>query len=126
MKRSKAISLTLIATVSLCLQGCSHKQATNRELYESKQKCIEDWGSEQECEEDKNTRYYYGPHYYYRGGRPLYFPRGGDDPVPVADSAKFSKVAEGAKSGSSLSRVTSTHVSRGGFGRLGSFHGSGS
>jgi uncharacterized protein YgiB involved in biofilm formation len=126
VKRSRTITLSLIATLSLGLQGCSSKQATSRELYESKQKCIEDWGSEQECEEDKNTRYYYGPHYFYSGGRPLYFPRGSDDPVPVGNHAGFSKVAEGARSAHSTSRVTSTHISRGGFGRLGSFHGSGS
>lgn len=126
MKRSRTITLSIIATVSLGLQGCSHKQTTSRELYESKQKCIEDWGSEQECEEEKTSRHYYGPHYFYRSGRPLFFPRGGDDPVPVADSAKFSKVAEGSRSGHSINRVTSTHISRGGFGRLGSLHGSGS
>ena len=126
MKRSRTITLSLIATLSLGLQGCSSKQATSRELYETKQQCIEDWGSEQECEEDNNTRYYYGPHYYYRSGRPFYFPRGNDEPVPVADSARFSKVAEGGRSGRSISRVSSTHISRGGFGSLGSFHGSGS
>ena len=126
MKRSRTITLSLIATLSLGFQGCSHKQATSRELYESKQKCIEDWGSEQDCEEDKNTRYYYGPHYFYRSGRPLYFPRGNEEPVAVPDSAKFSKVPEGARSGHSTSRVTSTHISRGGFGSTGSSHGSGS
>lgn len=126
MKRSRTITLTLIATLSFGLQGCSQKQATSRELYETKQKCIEDWGSEQDCEEDKNTRYYYGPHYFYSGGRPLYFPRGGDNPVPVGNHARFSGVPEGARSRHSTTRVTSTHISRGGFGRLGSFHGSGS
>ncbi len=123
MKRSKQIALALIASISITA-GCSEKVPTSREVYKSRQACIEDWGTPEECQEDNTQRgYYHGPHYIYMGGYPYYYRTGYDDPMPVSRSAKFASVAEGSSSSLSAHRISS-NISRGGFG--GAFHGSSS
>jgi uncharacterized protein YgiB involved in biofilm formation len=126
MKRSKRIALTLLASASLAACGCSSEQATQREIYASKEKCVEDWGGDDKCEEGSGGRHYVGPHYIFRGGYPYYFPRGGGDPVPLSRDARFSGVQPGMKSPHSAGTLSTTHVSRGGFGRSSSLHGGGS
>jgi uncharacterized protein YgiB involved in biofilm formation len=124
MKRSKKIALTLLASVSLVACGCNQEQMTRREVYKTKQQCIDDWGSDDACEPDRSGGYY-GPHYIYRGGSAYYFPRGSVDPVPVAGNAKFANVHEGMRSNQSVGTISDRHISRGGFGRSSLFHGSG-
>ena len=126
MKRSKKIVLTLIASASLGAYGCSSEQATHREIYASKEKCIEDWGTKENCEEDKKYGTYYGPHYYHSGGGIYYFSHGSDNAVRLGDNARFSSIKQGMKSPNSFSSFSSTKVTRGGFGRSSSFHGGGS
>ena len=125
MKRSKTITLSLLATLSLTLGGCSSQQSTKREIYQTKQDCLEDWGTEESCEEDKTNRVYHGPHYFYRGGYPYYFRSGMDDPMPVDRRARFSSVPEGGQSMKSAGSLSSARTIRGGFGRASSFHGFG-
>jgi outer membrane biogenesis lipoprotein LolB len=43
MKRSRTITLTLLASATVLLTACGSDQATTRELYSSKEKCVEDW-----------------------------------------------------------------------------------
>lgn len=126
MKRSRKIVLTLIASASLGAYGCSSEQATQREIYTSKEKCIEDWGTQENCEENKTYRTYYGPHYYRSGGGIYYFPHGSDKSALLGNNARFSSVAPGMKSPNSFSSFSATKVIRGGFGRSSSFHGGGS
>lgn len=121
MKRSRTITLTLLASATVLLTACGSDQATTRELYSSKEKCVEDWGSEDDCEVTANNRYH-GPHYYWYGGRPYYFSRGGGDPKPVT-TGRMATLREGGRSSNSIGSISST-VSRGGFGGSSSFHGS--
>jgi len=124
MKRSKEVVLVLIASASLAACG-PDTQETRREVYASRDNCAEDWGGDK-CEEQAGGRGYWGPHYYYLGGRTYYFPRGSDNPVPAGQDVRFSSVPPGTRSARSLGTVTSSHIVRGGFGRTGSYHGSGS
>ena len=124
MKRSKEIALTLLASVSLVAGGCSQEQMTKREVYKTRQQCIDDWGSEEECEQDRSGGYF-GPHYVYWGGHPYYYPRGSVDPVPVRGNAQFAGVREGMRSAYSAGTISDRHITRGGFGKSSSFHGTG-
>jgi uncharacterized protein YgiB involved in biofilm formation len=123
MKRSRTITLTLLASAAVMLTACSDSQETKRELYSSKERCVEDWGSEDKCEPAESGRYH-GPHYYWYSGRPYYFPRGSTDPQPV-NTGRFAGLREGGTSSHSIGSVKSS-VSRGGFGSSSSFHSSGS
>jgi uncharacterized protein YgiB involved in biofilm formation len=125
MKRSKRIALTLLASASLAAYGCSSEQATHREIYSTREKCVEDWGGDDKCEEGDGGSHYVGPHYIFRGGYPYYFPRSGGDPVALGRDAKFSGIHPGMKSPQSAGTL-STSVTRGGFGRSASLHSGGS
>lgn len=124
MKRSKEISLILIASASFVSCGAPSSE-THRELYANRQKCQEDWGSEDRCEEQREGRYY-GPRYIYSGGRPFYYPRNSEKPVPLGQQGQFSRLSPGMKSLNSSGTFTTSHISRGGFGRIGSFFSGGS
>jgi uncharacterized protein YgiB involved in biofilm formation len=123
MKRSKEITLILIASASLAACG-PQSQDTRREIYASREKCQEDWGSGENCEQQGS--YYQGPHYYYRGGNLYFFRRGFDQAQPDNPAAKFSHLPPGKPSLNSAGSFTTSHISRGGFGRIGSFFRSGS
>ncbi len=123
MKRSRKIALTLLASISLTATGCSQQQPTQREIYLTRENCVQDWGSEANCEPSTTGTAYFGPQYYYRGGYPYYFPKDRDEPVPVDRNARFSQLAPGQKSQLSAGTMTATHISRGGFGRASAFHG---
>ena len=123
MKRSGAITLTLLTSAAVLLTACSREQATKREVNPNKGKCVQDWGSEDKCE-STTTGHYYGPHYYWNSGRPYYFPQGGGDPEP-ARTGHMSSLAPGGHSSNSISSISSS-VSRGGFGHSSSSHSSGS
>jgi uncharacterized protein YgiB involved in biofilm formation len=128
MKRSRKITLTLIASISIAACGGTDEQATKREIYKSKEECKEDWGGEENCEETVTTgghRSYHGPHYFYSSGRPYYFPRGSETPMPAGSHMNFSGVSEGMSSAKSSGHVASTHITRGGFGGSSSSHSSG-
>ena len=127
MKRSKKITLTLIASISLVACG-DESQPTKRAVYANKQDCIGDWGNEKDCEEvlQQGARSYYGPHYFYNYGRPYYIPSGSQDPKPVSSTAAFSRVSEGMQSSTAIRSIHTSSVARGGFGAHASSHGSGS
>lgn len=127
MKRSRKITLTLIASISIAACGGDSEQATRREIYKSKEECLKDWGDDDNCEETYSSghRSYHGPHYFYSSGSPYYFRRGETSPTPVGSHMNFSRVGEGASSSFSSGRVSSTHISRGGFGGSSSSHSSG-
>ena len=102
MRRSLNITLALIGAVALA--GC---QPENRSVYKSREDCLKDWGSGQECEEiNENNRHYGGsahPLGYYYG--PRY--RGSAGSMVGTPSAHAVSVA------------------RGGFGSSAGFHGGG-
>jgi len=123
MKRSRVISLTLLASATVLLTACSSEQATKREVYQNKQKCVEDWGSDDKCEVT-SSGHYYGPHYYWSSGRPYYYPHGGGTPE-LAQTGRISSLTQGGRSANSISSISGS-VSRGGFGHASSSHSSGS
>ncbi len=131
MRRSKQITLSILATVVLTT-GCSGEPkqlSLNREQYKSKEDCLNDWNSEQDCEEvrDQRLRGWYGPRYFYWRGYPYIYHGPDRDPTPVGNAARFSRVAEGQRSAFSAGRTTSMgHLTRGGFGSSGASHSSSS
>lgn len=124
MKRSKEVALVLIATASLVACG-PDTQSTRREYYASREKCQEDWGSDK-CDEDPQRGIYTGPHYFYYGGHPYYFPRGSDTPVQAGSGMRISALSEGMRSANTLGTVSDSHIVRGGFGKSSFSHGGGS
>ncbi|OQX08464.1 MAG: hypothetical protein BWK76_23555 [Desulfobulbaceae bacterium A2] len=125
MKRSRTITLTLLASVAVSLTACKSVQETKRELYNSRDRCVEDWGTGDKCEPSGAGGGYYGPHYYWHSsGRPYYYPSGASDPQPVSHG-RFASMREGSHSSHSTGTVKSS-VSRGGFGHSSSSHSSGS
>lgn len=101
-RSSLKISLVFIGVVALC--GCQQEQ---RNVYKSKEDCLQDWGGAQDCEEVTRENGYYGgahhPSGYYYG--PRYYGSGG------------------TRSGAPSVRAVS--VARGGFGSSLGFHGGG-
>lgn len=87
------ISLALIGLVTL--SGCGSDD--RRQVYRSKQDCLEDWGDDKGCEEAPRGSSHYGSGYWY-GPRWTGSPRYGSR------------------------AISSVPVSRGGFGRFGGFH----
>lgn len=101
--------------------GCGNQGIeTKRNLYESKDNCLKDWG-EDDCEEMPGGRYY-GPHYYYVGGRPWYFPRNASSPKEVESTKGFSRLAPHAASINAHSAASFSRTVRGGFGHFAGFH----
>ena len=96
MRRKSSLHVTLVLIGLVALSGCSDEK---RHVYRSKQDCMEDWGSDKDCEEAPagsrhyHTGYWYGPRW-----------------------SGSSYAGRGVRS------ISSVTVSRGGFGRLGSFH----
>jgi uncharacterized protein YgiB involved in biofilm formation len=126
MKKSRKITLTLIASACIAASACSSDQKTQRDVYASKDACANDWGSN-ECEQDNRGTSYHGPHYYYYGGRPWYFPRGSETPVETRPlQGAYNMRPGGLHSPNAVSSVTSSRTVRGGFGASSFFHGGGS
>ena len=125
MKKSRRIALTLIASACIAASGCGTDQKTQRDIYSSKDACANDWGSG-ECEPDTTGAGYYGPHYYYYGGRPWYFPRGYETPVETRPTQGAYNMRPGLHSTNAVSSITSSRTVRGGFGALSFLHGGGS
>ncbi len=105
MRRRSSIHITLVLAGTLAVTGCGKKE--ERHLYTSKQDCLDDWNNDpKNCEEVQkdspdhrsNAHYYYGP--WFRSGT----------------------VFSGGQGNRS---VRTASVSRGGFGSLSNFHGSG-
>lgn len=122
MKKSRKIVLTLIASACIMASACSSEQKTQRDVYSSKDACANDWGSS-ECEQDSTGRGYYGPHYYYYGGRPWYFPRGYETPVEARPTQGAYNMQPGMSSSHAVSSFSSSRTVRGGFGGSSLFHG---
>ncbi len=96
MKRRSTLHVSLVLIGVMGLAGCSEQK---RHVYRTKQDCVEDWGSEKDCEEPPAGSPYYHSGYWY--------------------GPRWSGSGSTWHGSRSISSVT---VSRGGFGRLGSFH----
>jgi hypothetical protein len=125
MKKSQKIVLTLIASACIMASACSSDQKTKRNVYASKAACADDWGGS-ECEPTSTGSDYHGPHYYYSGGRQMYYPMGHDAPVETRPSQGAYTMKSGMHSANAVSSFTSSKTSRGGFGHSSSSHSGGS
>lgn len=116
-KRSAHITLVLLGAAALA--ACDDQNG-RRDLYASKQDCVQDWGEQTKCEpapDSANTTgrshsgggYFWGPMYYGNSLRP-----GG------ASSSALSPARSGSRA------IGTSSVSRGGFGSSASAHSSGS
>jgi len=123
MKRSRQIGLTLLASLSLAACGDS-EEPTQVATYLTRQACVEDWGSDDDCDDDGDGRWR-GPRYYYLGGRPYYYAKKSCAAMAVPGSAQFSRLSMGSTSPRATS-TTAASVSRSGFGGRASFHGASS
>lgn len=96
MRRRSTLHITLVLVGVVALSACGEDQKRN--VYRTRQDCIEDWGSEKDCDQapvgSGHSGYWYGP--------------------------RWSAGGYSGRGGRAISSVT---VSRGGFGRFGSFHG---
>ena len=104
MKRRSSLNISLVLMGTLALAAC---QKEKRNVYNSKEDCMQDWGNDQNCEEITDNNNHYGGNYYTRGF--YYGPR-----YSGSDHA-----AAGMHSSRSIA------VARGGFGGFAGFHGGG-
>ena len=108
--RRSTASLTLVLISAAALQACGEdKQTETRDVYRTRADCQRDWGQDGEkCEPQHSgphSGYFYGPSYGY------------------GHSGSSTGSTMAPRSGSSA--VSSTTVSRGGFGSSASAHSSG-
>ena len=103
-KSSAYVTLALIGVLTGAGVVGYMSSDTKRDVYTSLDNCKQDWGDTSQCERVNDGRY--SSSYYYGPGYSGTSPRGGGS-------------AAGAHA------LTSTHVTRGGFGSLGAFHSSG-
>jgi hypothetical protein len=125
MKKSRRIALTLIASVCIATLGCSKEQKTKRDLYSSRDDCAKDWGSS-ECEPNTTGGSFYGPHYFYHGTSPMYFPRGSETAIATTPVQGVHNLTPGVHSPNAFSAIAASRTVRGGFGHSSSSHGGGS
>lgn len=97
MRRRSSLQISLVMIGLVALSACSDQK---RNVYRSKQDCVEDWGDDKKCEEAP-----YGSSYYHTG----YW---------------FGPRWSGSNTHFGRRSVGSVTVARGGFGHFGGFHSS--
>jgi hypothetical protein len=134
MKKSKSIILLIPPVLSTLLFnacGGSDTASTTRDVYQSKEECLKDWGDQELCEpmNDEDDREYrssggvfigrpfYGPSYY-SGDRSVIYKGKTISPTGTSTSLKPYSVTSrsSASSRSSISSPRSSSTSYGGFG----------
>lgn len=106
MKRRSSARITLVLVGTLALTtGCEKEQ---RNVYKSKEDCVQDWGQGEKCEEVTSYNSHYGGGYYMPG---YYY-----GPTYSQGASQF---------GAGMHSSRSISVARGGFGALAGFHGGG-
>ncbi len=118
-KRSRRISLALISSIAL-ISCAEEEQRTSRAIYNSRAECEQEWGvGDDKCY--SSGGYHYGPHFIFFGGRGFYYPYASG--VALNTAVQAPSTANFSSSGSLSTRgvVSSTGISRGGFGRSSGF-----
>ena len=113
-RASARITLVLIGAASMQACGDAPQEPMQRDLYDSRAKCVQDWGDEKKCEpinEGRNRGHYYGPAYTW--GR-------GSGYAPGGSEAETSKAVPKGRNA-----VGSHRVARSGFGSTSSARSSG-
>lgn len=107
-RSSREITLVLIGAASLASCGEPvQNQMAQRDVYEHRSQCVQDWGDEKKCEvvtQGPHRGYWYGPGYV--GAR--YAPSSNTSSKRIGTTIEPSSGSKGSASGS--------HVSRSGFG----------
>jgi len=116
-QRRSSARVTLVLLGAAALAACGQEEDTlRRDLYSSKEDCVQDWGDQLKCEERPATGYtsgyrqWYGPAYRY--GQYGSFSRN-------ATPGTVTEARPGSHS------IGTSHVSHGGFGASGAAHSSG-
>ncbi|MEO5357623.1 MAG: hypothetical protein H7844_10040 [Nitrospirae bacterium YQR-1] len=125
MKRSKLISLVLLASTTLV--ACSEdrgSRTTSREVYKTREDCIRDWDRADNCQRRMTGGGYQGPHYFFYGGNSYYIPPGSEKPQPMSSSMVHHSETLGSRRSHSISTHETTHIVRGGFGASSLHHSS--
>ena len=145
MKKSKSIMLLIAPVLStLLFNACGGNESASatRDVYQSKEDCLKDWGDQELCEpmNDEDDREYrsggviyagrpfYGPTYY-RGDRAVMYKGNTISPTGTSTSMKpYSVTSRSSASSrsSSISSPRSSSTSYGGFGSRSSGSSSGS
>ena len=118
-KRSSRITLVLIGAAALA--ACSDSPPEHRDVYASKQDCVQDWGEEKKCEAapasagSSTGRSHTGGGYFWG---PIY----SGSSYRTGSNSSSSSIGS-ARSGSHA--IGSSSISRGGFGSSASSHSSG-
>lgn len=117
-RRRASTSITLVLIGAASMQGCgdSQQDAMQRDVYDSRVKCVQDWGDEKKCEainDGRNRGYWYGPAYSWgrSGGR-------------VSGAGDVDAQAKAVPKGNNA--IGAQRVTRSGFGSTASAHSSGS
>lgn len=129
MKKSKSIALILTPILSTTLLTACGDEPADRDVYKTREECVQDWGDQELCEpmrddDDYHRQHgvhyplFYGPHYY-GSDRAVHY--NGREIRPVGRSTTFKSVS---RPSSSFSSSKSSPVSRGGFGGRGISSGS--
>ena len=120
-KRSSRITLVLIGAAALA--ACGDNTPEHRDVYASKQDCVQDWGDEKKCEAapasagSSTGRSHTGGGYFWG---PLY---SGSGMRTGSSTTSPSSSIGSARTGSRA--IGSSSISRGGFGSSASSHSSG-
>ena len=118
-KRSSRITLVLMGAAALA--ACSDSKPGHRDVYASKQDCVQDWGDEKKCETapasagSSTGRSHTGGGYFWG---PIY----SGSSMRTGSTSPSSSIGS-ARTGSSA--IGSSSISRGGFGSSASSHSSG-
>jgi hypothetical protein len=125
MKKSGKIVLTLMASAYIVASGCgSDEKPTERQVYATREACEKDWDGK-DCALEQKDKRYYGPSYFFVGGRTWYYPHGYNNPVETRPGQGAYNLKPGTTSTGAVARVASSST-RGGFGSSSHSHGVGS
>lgn len=120
--RKRSAQITLVLLGAAALSACDN-QSERRDLYASKQDCVQDWGEETKCEPAPDGAATIGRSH--TGGAYFWGPRYSSNSYRPSGTSSSAGALSPARSGS-RAIGSSGSVSRGGFGSSSSAHSSGS
>jgi uncharacterized protein YgiB involved in biofilm formation len=125
-RRSSRITLVLIGTAALV--ACSDSTPQHRDVYASKQDCVQDWGDENKCDAAPASagtgtgRSHTGGGYFWG---PIYSGLSHRNGTSAITSSSIGSGSGSRASGNGSRAIGSSSISRGGFGSSASSHSSG-
>ena len=117
-QRRSSARVTLVLLGAAALAACGQEETLRRDLYSSKEDCVQDWGDELKCEKQPGATYTPGGRFGYWYGPSYHSGQYGSSPQSER-AGTVSQARPGSRS------VGTSHVSHGGFGASGAAHGAG-